>query len=197
MAERYASRFASSYEEDRKHADGRSLFSSKKGDNYTQLSRELIALGHRADAEDMLETVEEVNRRADFTSRRRAFLTHTFYVTLDKAIDAYKKGRLKEKQFNALLYKTQHQLSNALHESTPEELRERPFHSLRLTDIVNKEVLKQTAALVSFIFALLFFDQVRLTGAAIGAASGYDYYSLFGFLFLALGILLLLMRKAR
>ncbi|GEM_PF-3367203 len=64
------------------------------------------------------------------------------------------------------------------------------------TDILNR--YKRAAAIVSFVVALLSFDQVRLTGAAVSTIhGGYDYYSLFGFLFLALGILLLCMHRRR
>ena len=207
MASRYDSRSKPSYRNSTRTSKlnlGITKFNegTQRRDNYKQLSLQLTALGHRADAEDMMETVQELGelraRRATRDQHRNDYLTHTIYVTLDKAIEAYQHGKLNEKQFNALLYKSQHQLSNALHASTPEELDKKPFHKLRLTDIVTKEVMKQAAAVLAFTFALLSFDQVRLTGAAVsGATGGYDYYSLFGFLFLALATLLLLMRKEK
>ncbi len=64
------------------------------------------------------------------------------------------------------------------------------------TDILDK--YRGAAAVISFIVALLSFDQIRLTGFAVSEATGgHDYYSLFGFLFLALAALLFLSSKER
>ncbi len=66
----------------------------------------------------------------------------------------------------------------------------------RTTDILER--YRAAAAIISFVIALLSFDQVRLTGFAIGVTTGgYDYYSYFGFLFLALGIFLLCFERRR
>lgn len=191
----YGKRITSSYKPSQKT----NWFGIRGRDNYNSLYRELTSLHHEADAEDLRELVTEINtldvHKAQRRAQRRDFLTHSVYVTLDKAIAAYRKGDLKEDQFNRILTRSREQLSEALHESSPEELHKKKPGELRLVEIVNREVLKQAAAILSFILALLSFDQVRLTGAAIGGAGSYDYYSLFGFLFLALGILFLLMRK--
>lgn len=204
MAAGYATKFSSTYEDSdkksplKKSRDPKSDYRQLKN-NYEHLSRELKSLGHLADAEDMLETVRELGelrtRRALFDQRHQDFVTRAVYDTLGKAITDYRAGRIEEKQFQDIFYRTQHRLSDALHKSTPKELKKKPFHSLRLTDIVNKEI-GEAAALLAFILSLLFFDQARLTGMAVAtASSGYDYSSLFGFLFLALSSLFFLMRK--
>lgn len=51
--------------------------------------------------------------------------------------------------------------------------------------------------IISFIVALLSLDQVSLTGFSVAEASGYDYYSLFGFVFLGISILLLFSLRKR
>ncbi len=192
---RYDTHLTSDYKEDKKRGKNDKPWlslSSQKRDNYQQLSRELIALGRRADAEDMLETVEEIGelrtRSAVRAQKRQDYRTHAAYVTLDKAIDAYRQGRLKEKQFNDIFYRTQHRLSDALHESTAKELKKKPLHRLSLTDIVHKE-LKQAAAILLFALGIFSLDQGRVTGMAVSSVSGSpDYYSLFGFLLLGLAV---------
>lgn len=197
MARSYGRQAKSSYKPSKKHLPFR-----RSNDNYDQLYRELTVLHHQADADDLLETMNEINRsslhQATRDAERRNFFTHTVYVTLDKAIGAYRHKQINEKQFNSILYRAQEQLSDALHERSAKELRKKKPGSMRLTDIVSKEVLKQAAAALTFMFALLSFDQAQITGMAVSTVGGgYDYYSLFGFLFLALATLLFLTSKDR
>ena len=192
MATGYATPLDSKYKDSKK----KSFFRSETKTNYEHLSRELKAIGHRSDAEDMMETVQDLGelraRSAAFDQRRQDFATRAAYTTLDKAIDAYRSGKIKEKHFNDIFYRTQHQLSNALHAFTPEELAKKPFHRLRLTDIVNTEMAKKAAAILLFVLGVFSLDQSRVTGMAVGSVStSSDYYSLFGFLLLGLAVFIL------
>ncbi|MBS3144425.1 hypothetical protein J4208_02465 [Candidatus Woesearchaeota archaeon] len=192
MAKGYTTQFDSKYKED----STKKWYKRDTTANYEHLSRELKAIGHRADAEDMMETVQELGvlrtRRAVFDQRRQDFATRAAYTTLDKAITAYRAGKIRDKHFNDILYRTQHQLSDALHAFTPEELAKKPFHRLRLTDIVTKELAKQAAAILLFALGVFSLDQSRVTGMAVGSVSASsDYYSLFGFLLVGLAVFIL------
>ncbi|MDP1694003.1 MAG: hypothetical protein Q8L34_00510 [Candidatus Woesearchaeota archaeon] len=188
----YASQFDSKYRE----GSTKKWFKRDTTANYEQLSRELKAIGHRADAEDMMETVQELGelrvRSAAFDQRRQDYMTRAAYTTLDKAITAYRAGKIKEKHLNDIFYRTQHQLTDALHALTPKEFKKVPSHNLRLTDIVTKELAKKAAAILLFALGVFSLDQSRVTGMAVGSVSASsDYYSLFGFLLLGLAVFIL------
>lgn len=187
----YASFFKSS---------GKYLTFRKSRENYKKLYRELVALHHQADADDLQETINEINetteKRTRLEKKHREKVLKSVYGTLGHAIGVYKKGELNDQQFGNILYEARERLSRSLHKLSPEELRKKKPGEMRLTDIVHKEMMRQAAAILAFALGVLSFDQVRVTGMTVSSVTGsYDYYSLFGFLFLALATLLFLMRK--
>ena len=164
----------------------------RKSANYNLLTNELDRLGYHAEADDFRADMAFLIGRHARAQDRHTRLANRLYGTLRTSLDAYRKKEITEPQLEKIFAQARGQLHAAL-TPTKREKKKSPT----LSDIVEQGILQKAAAILLFSIGVLFLDQVSLTGFSIVEASGYDYYSLFGFALLGISILLLLSLRKR